>query len=164
MKKVVHKSLLSHQELERRRLKAVKFFKQGKSNTEISRILSVSYEAVRLWKHSWKKKGIKGLKSKGKPGPKPQLTEEKKEKVKQVLLKGPQAFGYSTNIWTLKRITEVIKKVVKVKHHPGYVWYILQSMGWSCQRPRVQSKYRDERIIAKWKRVVWPAIKKRGSN
>jgi len=164
MKKVNHKSLLSHQELERRRLKAVKFFKQGKNNREISRIIGVSYEAVRLWKISWKKKGIEGLKSKGKPGPKSQLTPTKKEKVRQALLKGPQSFGYSTNIWTLKRITEVIKKVSKVKFHPGYVWYILQSMGWSCQRPKVQSKYRNETIIAKWKKVVWPAIKKGGKN
>lgn len=164
MKKVIHKSLLSRQELEKRRLKAVKFFKQGKSNREISRVIGVSYEAVRKWKIIWEKKGIEGLKSKGKSGPKPQLTPAKKEKVRQALLKGPQAFGYTTNIWTLKRISRVIKKVACVKFHPGYVWYILKSMGWSCQRPKVQSKYRNERIISKWKRVIWPAIKKRGSN
>lgn len=170
MKKVVskpkfHKSPLSRQELEKRRLKAAKFFEKGITNrSEVARICDVSHEAVRLWYINWKKKGLEGLKSKGKPGPKPKLTEEKKEKIIKALLKGPQALGWTTNIWTLKRITEVIKKVAKVKHHPGYVWRILKSMGWSCQRPKLQSKYRNERIITKWRKVVWPAIKKRGSN
>lgn len=162
MKKVIRKSLLSRQELEKRRLRAVKFFRQGKIDAEIKRILGVSHEAVRLWRLNWKEKGIEGLKSKGKPGPKPRLTEEKKEKVKEALLKGPQAFGWNTNIWTLKRITEVIKKVAKVKYHPRYVWWILKDMGWSCQRPKIQSKYRDEKMIAIWKRNSWPTIKKRG--
>lgn len=170
MKKVTnktHKSPLSRQDrnreiLEQRRLKAVQLFKKGETPSEVGRILGVSHEGARLWKLAWEKEGIRGLKSKGKPGPKPQLTEAKKEKIQQALLKGPQVFGYATNIWTLKRISEVIKRVAKVKFHPGYVWYILGSMGWSCQKPKVQSKYRNEKKIHTWKKKVWPEIKKRG--
>lgn len=148
--------------LEERRLKAVEYFKKGKTPSEVARILKVSHEAPRLWKIIWEKQGIEGLKSKGKPGPKPRLTETKKKKVQEALLKGPQAFGYTTNIWTLNRITEIIKKVAKVKYHPRYVWYLLGSMGWSCQKPKIQSKQRDEATITRWKQITWPVIKKRG--
>jgi transposase len=168
MKKVIqksHKSPLSRQErLEKRRKKAVRFFKKGYGVSKVGRILGVSHEAARLWKLSWEKEGIEGLKSKGKPGPKPRLTEKDKERIKRALLKGPHSFGWTTNIWTLKRINEVIKKVANIRFHPCYVWRILQSMGWSCQKPQVKSKYRNEAIIARWKNNIWPEIKKRGSN
>jgi len=171
MKKVnlkSHRSSLSrHQDrkaLEERRLKAVEFFKKGIKRKKIAQILGVSCEAIRLWHEAWKKEGIEGLKSKGKPGPKPRLTDEKKEKVKEVLLQGPQSFGWTTNIWTLKRITQAIKKVTGVKFHPGYVWWLLKGMGWSCQKPRIRSKYRNESMITSWKKKIWPIIKKGGKN
>lgn len=148
--------------LEKRRLEAAKLFKKGIKRTEIARIYSVSSEAIRQWREIWKREGIEGLKSKGKPGPKSRLTEEKKEKVKEALLQGPQSLGWTTNIWTLKRITKVIKKIAGISFHPGYVWYILKSMGWSCQKPKIRSRYRDEAAITLWKQKTWPAIKKRG--
>jgi len=160
-----HQGKRDRKKLEQRRMKAVKLFEKGENNkSEVARRCGVSHEAARLWCLAWKKQGSEGLKSKGNPGPKPRLTEKKKEKIKQALMKGPQAFGYTTNIWTLKRIAKLIKKIAKVKFHPGYVWYLLGAMGWSCQKPKVQSKQRDEKLIANWKRTAWPAIKKRGLN
>lgn len=171
MKQITHKSRkssLSHhrdrQALEKRRLKAAKYFQAGKTPSQVARLLNVSAEGARQWQLAWQKKGSEGLLSKGRPGPKPALTEAKKEKVRQALLKGPQFFGYSTNIWTLKRVAEIIKRVTKVKFHPGYVWYMLGSMGWSCQKPKLQSRYRNEAAIQNWKKTAWPAIKKRGEN
>jgi len=169
-KQKYHKSSLSYHQnrnrefLESRRLKAAKLFKKGKTLSQIANIFEVSPEAVRQWKIIWKKQGIKGLKSKGKPGPNPRLNENQKKKVEQALIKGPRAFGYQTNIWTLKRIAKIIKKTVKVKYHTGYVWHMLRSMNWSCQRPRIQSPKRNEKLIASWKYTTWPAIKKRGVN
>jgi transposase len=165
--KQFHKSSLAHQkrkELEKRRIKGARLLKKGKTKSEVARILGVSPEAVRQWSEILKKEGIEGLKSKGKPGPKPRLTEADKEKIKEAILKGPQAFGYTTALWTLKRITHLIKKVAKVKYHPGYVWYILRSLGFTCQRPKVKNKHCNEAEILAWKRNSWPAIKKRGKN
>lgn len=133
-----HQGKRDRKRLEERRLKAAKLFEGGETNkSEIARKCGVSHEAARLWYLTWEKKGSEGLRSKGKPGPDPRLTEVKKEKVKQALLKGPQSFGWTTNVWTLKRITQVIKKVARVKFNPNYVWYLLRTMGWSCQKPKV---------------------------
>ncbi len=40
------------------------------------------------------------------------------------------------------------------------VWYILQWLGWSCQKPQRRSLARDVKAIAHWKRSVGPQIKK----
>lgn len=158
---------LSHgDKLEARRLKAAKLFKKGLSQAEVARQLDVSREATRQWYNAWKKKGDKGLASKGKPGPEPklELTEAKIARVEQALLKGPRAYGFQTEIWTLQRIAKVIHKVFKVKYHPGHLWYILQSIKWSCQKPARKNKERNEKKIAHWKHYTWPNIKKRGEN
>lgn len=158
---------LSHQkrkELEKRRFKAAKLFEKGKIQSEVARKLDVSCEAARQWQDVWKKQGLEGLRSKGNPGPNPQLTENKLKKVEEALLKGPKTLGFTTEIWTLKRIKAVIKKVTKVSHHESYVWKILTKMGWSCQKPKTRPIQRDEKAIRAWKRRTWPNIKKKPKN
>lgn len=151
--------------LEKRRLKAVRLFEKGKTQSEAARELNVSCEAARQWQNAWKKHGLKGLKSKGKPGPKPKLTSSKLKKVEQSLLKGPRSFGYATDIWTLKRIKAVIKKVANVSYHESYIWKILTNvMDWSCQKPETRVRERDEKAIQRWKRYTWPNIKKKPKN
>lgn len=149
---------------EQRRLRAAEFFRQAVQQVEVGRRLKVTRSAVCQWYAIWQKQGKKGLISKGNPGPKPRLTEVKKKKIERALLKGPKAFGYATNIWTLKRIAKLIRKVSKVSYHPGHVWKILIAMGWSSQKPETRAKQRDEKAIRYWKEVVWPSIKKRGKN
>lgn len=149
---------------EQRRLKAADLFRQGVQQAEVSRRLKVTRAAACQWYATWQKQGKKGLLCKGNPGPKPRLTEAKKEKIEQALLKGPQVFGYTTNIWTLKRIANLIRKIANVSYHPGHVWKILIAMGWSSQKPETRAKQRDEKAIHYWKEVIWPSIKKRGKN
>ncbi len=68
--------------------------------------------------------------------------------------------GYSTDLWTLKRIAEIIEKRFRVSYRPCHVWKVLKSLGWSCQRPESRALQRDEEAIRKWKRYQWPRIKK----
>jgi transposase len=84
--------------------------------------------------------------------------------LKVLLLQGPQAFGYATALWTLKRIARVIRKQWRVVYHPSHVWRLLGELGWSCQRPERRARERDEKAIRRWLRDDWPRIKKRLSN
>ena len=147
--------------LERRRLQAAKLFERGKSQAEVARRLGVSREAARKWHRSWNKRGAAGLKSKGKVGRPSKLSDRQKTKVEKVLLKGPRAFGYATNVWTLKRIAVVIQKVAGVRHHPGRVWHVLKAMDWSCQKPQTRAKERNDAAIERWVKHKWPRIKKK---
>ncbi len=154
----------SHQNrlaLELRRRKAAKLFNKNLPQAEIARKLKVSREAVSQWHEIWKKKGLNGLKSAGKPGPKPRLTFEKLKKIEKALIKGPSAFGFATQIWTLARISAMIKKTFKVQYGATRVWQILRLMNWTCQKPETRASERNEKAIQHWIKNIWPRIKKK---
>lgn len=148
---------------ERRRLKAAKLFTKGQSQSDIAKTLKVSREAVRKWHDAWKQSGVQGLQSAGKPGPKSRLTPDKLKRVERALLKGPTAYGFATQLWTLDRIAAVIQRVANVSHHPGHVWHVLKAMNWSCQKPETRAAERNEAAIRYWRKTAWPRIKKKRS-
>lgn len=157
-------SSLSHrdrQSRERRRLKAVTFFKQGHIQAGIARRLMVSPEAVRKWHAAWVKDGTRSLKSKGKPGPKPTLTPRNVVRIERALMKGPLAHGYHTELWTLERIRRVIKETTGHSYGTTHTWRILTGiLGWTSQKPETRAKERDENAIRRWKRYAWPQVKR----
>jgi transposase len=103
---------------------------------------------------------MEALKAKPHPGRKPRLSSRQKERLKKILLRGPLAAGYPTDLWTCPRVAEVIERTFGVKYHPDWVWYILRSLGWTCQKPEQRARERDEKAIRHWRSVDWPRIKK----
>jgi transposase len=78
-----------------------------------------------------------------------------------MMLKGAGAFGFSTDLWTLRRVAELIERTFGVRYHPAHVWKVLRGEGWSCQKPEQRARERDEEAIEKWRTERWPHIKKR---
>jgi transposase len=149
--------------LEERRKEAGRMFRSGATQAEVARRFKVSRMAVSKWHASWDKEGMEGLVSRGNPGKDPRLTPQNIVTVRRAILKGPRNAGYATDLWTLSRLTRLIRDVVCVSYHPSHVWKILQSMGFSAQMPSAKPKERNERKIKAWKEIHWPAIQKRGS-
>lgn len=90
------------------------------------------------------------------------MSATKREQLKALLLRGAGAAGYATELWTLRRISEVIRKRFGVRYSPVGVWALLHhGLGWSWQKPERRARERDETAIARWKRNEWPRIKKR---
>ena len=161
---IIHPSPTSHRDaktLEQRRFKAGKLFTKKIRQAEVARRLNVSPTAVHYWYIMWKKKGKDGLRC-NQPGPKPQLTEKKLMKVKQALREGPIAAGYDTNLWTLLRIADTIRKKTRISYSTSQVWYLLQSLGWTSQKPETRYRDRNETAIKRWKKESWPRIQKKG--
>jgi hypothetical protein len=89
------------------------------------------------------------------------LSSKHKRQLERRLLKGALDAGYKTDLWTLRRIGKLIKHHFHVDYHPSHVWKILQALGWSCQKPERRATQRDEAAIARWKRYVWPQIRRK---
>jgi transposase len=68
------------------------------------------------------------------------------------LLRGPRAWGFRTELWTLQRIAQVIGQVAHVRYSVSQTWRVLQQLGWRRQRPARQAQERDEETIARWVR------------
>jgi len=86
-----------------------------------------------------------------------------RKKIIRILERGPEASGYATQLWTLARVGKVITREGHVTYGQTQVWRILRSLGWSCQKPARRAKERDEEAIARWMKVEWPSIQKRGA-
>ena len=137
-------------------------FRSGRTQADVARRFKVSRAAAHKWYGAWEKKGLEGLKSRGNPGKDPRLTSQDISAVRRAILRGPRNAGYATDLWTLSRITALIREKARVSYHPSHVWKILQAMGFSAQMPSAKPKERNEKRIKRWREVEWPAIQKRG--
>ena len=93
------------------------------------------------------------------PGPPAKLTPVQLRQLERALFKGARGHGFDEELWTLRRVAEVIWRLAGVRYHPGHVWRILRGLGWSVQRPLRVAAERDEQAIARWVAEDWPAIK-----
>jgi transposase len=112
------------------------------------------------WYNAWQESGNKGLDLAEKRGRPPKLSNANLEKLEKELLRGPQAHGWSTDLWTLPRIAKLIEGLTGVGYHPGHVWRLMRKLGWSLQRPTTRARERDEQAVLEWTKVEWPKVKK----
>lgn len=143
-------------------MRAVELFEEARLNkAEIARQLGVAHQTVSDWHEVYRKGGRDALRAAGRAGRLPKLDAAQLEQIEAELLKGAKAHGYPNELWTLRRVAEVIERVTKVAHHPNHVWRILHDkLGWSCQRPTRRAVERDDQGIEHWVKNTWPAIKK----
>lgn len=122
--------------------------------------MEVSRTTTMRWYRAWEKLGVEGLQLAPRRGRPRRLTNGQLAKVESGLLGGPQAHGWSTDLWTVPRVAKLIEGMTGVRYHPGHVWRILRGMGWSLQRPTTRARERDEGAIVIWKKVEWPRVRK----
>jgi len=150
-------------ELERRRERAVELLSEDRSLSEVARMVGAAPSAVWQWRETVRRNGRKGLKAKPVPGRPVKLDSKQRERLVQLLVKGAGAAGYATDLWTLPRVSELIKRKLGVEYHPAHVSRVLAECGWSCQKPERRAIERDEAAIEHWKRYKWVAVKKKRS-
>lgn len=147
--------------LEKRRLKAFKLLDSGLPQAEVARQVGVHRQSVSRWAQVARVKGKSALLKAGRAGRLPRLSATQQEEIKTALLQGPEAHGYPTALWTIGRVAALIEEQTGCQYHPGHVWRLLRSFGWSPQRPTGRAVERDEPAIARWKQREWPRIKKK---
>jgi hypothetical protein len=74
------------------------------------------------------------------------------------LERGARAWGYPTDLWTLKCVAEVMRKEYGVEYTLSGVWKVLRALGLSAQVPLTIAPERDDRCIRRWVRSVGAEI------
>ena len=138
-------------------------FRQGKTQAEVAKRFRVSRAAACKWYAAWDAEGMEGLDSKGPPGFASALNGKGREQFRKAILKGPLASGYGTNLWTVGRLADVLKKTTKVAFGPVRTWQVVRELGFTSQKPQLRAKERDEKAIQDWKTRRLPGLKKMGS-
>jgi len=148
-------------ELEQRRRLAVSLLEQGMKPAKVAKVVGTSRASVTRWRQAHEKGGPEAVTAKPHPGRPSRLTAAQRRRLAKLLLRGARKHGYSTDLWTLARVAEVIAVNFGVEYHPGHVWYVLRSMRWSSQKPERRARERDEQAVEQWRQQEWPRIKKR---
>ena len=149
-------------DLEGRRRRAVELLQKGQTYRAVAKLSGASLSSVVRWVQAFRDRGVKGLRPKPTPGRPCRLSTTQKKALAKTLLRGAQAAGYSTELWTLRRIGEVIKRQFGVRYSNSAVWRLLVvDMNWSAQKPERRATERDEVAIDQWKRGEWIRVKKK---
>jgi transposase len=90
----------------------------------------------------------------------PKLTESHLKLLEQLLSQGAAAHGWQNNHWTAKRVAQVIRKHLgKDLCIPSVRKVLNERLGWTLQKPRLQSRDRDEDEITRWKSEEFTRIR-----
>lgn len=139
---------------------SIRLLKAGHTYRSVAKRVGASLSSVVRWHQAFRKLGKRGLRVRPSPGRPSLLSLHQKERLVRILSEGPMEAGYATNLWTLKRIREVIRREFAVSYTLANVWKLMQRLGWSCQKPDTRARERNEAAIRYWQQHVWPRIKK----
>lgn len=148
-------------ELEARRRLAVVLLQDGKSNTEVARLVGADLSSVKRWKRAVAAGGPNVLAAKPNSGRPPKLSAAQRQELSRIVRDGPLAAGFPTDLWTCRRVAEVIQRRFGVEYHPDHVGRMLHALGFTQQKPQRRALERDEQAIEAWRRRAWPRIKKK---
>jgi len=147
--------------LEALRRRAVKLVLGGQTQSAVAVSLGVHPVTVAKWMAKHRAEGDAGLAARPTPGRPRFLTPEQEQQVRQWLTQKPTAHGFPTDLWTARRVADLIQRRFGITFHPSYLRAWLTQRGYSPQRPARKPRQRNDEVIAGWVKNDWPQILKK---
>ncbi len=144
------------------RIKAIKAILDGKNQIEVAELFGVTRQAVGKWMRAYREGGEKALQAKSRGRPKGgYLLPWQVKDLEELLSQGATSHGWLNNMWTARRVAEMIQRHLEIIFSASHVQRILKKqLGWTCQKPVHQSGERDDIKIKKWKTQTFNSIRK----
>ena len=101
--------------IEARRHQALRLLEKGFSLNEVGRILDVAPSSVMRWRDARESGVEQALKVRFSPGQPATLTDRQRRKIVKLLPKGAMANGFSTELWTTRRVGSLLEQHCGVK-------------------------------------------------
>lgn len=140
---------------------ALRLLRKGLSPTAVGEVLQRSPKTIERWRLAYRRRGEAGIAPKRIPGRPCKLTDRQLFRLVFYLAKGPSAYGFHGEVWTLPRIVKVIEQEFGVRYDPSHVRRLLIRLGFSHQRPELTASDRDEREVRRFRQRVWPQFRRR---
>jgi len=151
---------LTREQLELRRLLAAEDFAFGMKPVDVARKYNVHRSSAARWKRVFEKEGKAGLFSQNSSGRPMKLTCKQKEQLTDFLIQGASAYGFETDFWTGKRVSELIKKEFGIKYHFNHIPKLLHSLDFRLVKPERKAAEKDDNKKEEWLRTTWVQLKK----
>jgi transposase len=146
---------------EGRRRRAWELKEQGWKQQDIAAALGVTEGAVSQWLKRAREHGVDALRRHPAPGRQPRLTPEQLAQLPALVERELAAYGFRGQVWTCKRVAEVIRRTFGVTYHPAHVSRLLHAVRHSVQHPIQRATQRDAAAIQAWWRERWPALEEK---
>jgi transposase len=148
-------------ELERRRRLALSKLHDGYTVPEIAEFLGVSERAVYLWQAAERQHGNDGVTAKTPPPRARKLSARQERLVLTWFRQSPKSFGFATDLWTGRRVAQVIKRKWNIDFNWRYLLTWLKDRGITSQKPQRQARESDRSAIDRWRTHDWPSLQNR---
>src|SRR5262245_24488592 len=148
-------------ELEARRRVAVRKLHEGWPQVQVADFLGVHPVTVAKWAARHRQHGDVGLAARPTSGRPRLLTPGQERSVLRWLADRPTAHGFRTDLWTARRVADLIRRRFGVAFHPDYLRAWLRQRGYSPQKPSRRAKQRKQGVIDRWLAEDWPRIQKK---
>jgi transposase len=149
--------------LEHCRLLAVRRLLDGYSTSEVADFLDVDCRSVQRWWSLFRHQGWEGLATRPVSGRPRKFTPTQEKIVLRWLEDSPTSFGFDTELWTCRRLTQVVFEEWGIRVHPDSMRKWLRQRGYTPQKPVRLPRERDPDVIGRWLETDWPRIKKKRS-
>ncbi len=145
----------------KRRVRAARLLQAGHAPAQVAAKVGAPRQTVNRWLEVLNSQGLDALRDMSKGGRPARLGAEELSRIQVALLEGPQAHGFGTPLWTIKRVRLFIERTFGIRYSEVHVWRLLGQLGFSSQKPERRARERDEAAIEHWRKRTWPGLKKK---
>lgn len=145
-------------ELERRRRLAISHLNNGHSIPVVAEFLGVSQRAVYFWQAAYRRHGDCGLNAQPPPPRPTKLSRNQERQVLGWFRKSPKSFGFNTELWTGRRVADVIRRKWGIDFNWRYLLGWLKDRGITPQKPQRVAREADRDAIERWRTQEWPRL------
>lgn len=146
-----------------RRILAVAMILDGRLRTEAAELNGMDRQTLRDWVHRYNACGIRGLKSRRKPGRAPLLTPLQKAELLDVVLAGPDPELHGVVRWRCVDLQAEVERRFSVKVHANTIGVWLHDLGLTRLQPRPVHPKKDPEPEATFKKTSSAKSKPRSS-
>ena len=114
----------------------------------VAKIFNFNRTCIYRWLKQYDEGEFEALESKMPPGAEPVIDKKVEEWMQNIILNStPVKFGYDTNLWTCKILSDLLKEEFNIDVGDSTVRLHLKAMNFSCQKPEYQDVTRDEKEV-----------------
>ena len=127
---------LNRDEMEKRRLEAVKDLQRGLTQSSVARKFFVSRTTASRWNRALQQKGVDALRKRRATGRPSRLSREQLQLIPDLFAQGAIVHGFPNNRWTTARLAAVIEARFGVHYDHDHVGRMMQKLGLREPRKR----------------------------
>jgi transposase len=134
---------LNRDEMEKRRLEAVKDLQGGLTQSSVARKFFVSRTTASRWNRALQQKGVDALRKRRATGRPSRLSREQLQLIPDLFAQGAIVHGFPNNRWTTARLAAVIEARFGVHYDHDHVGRMMQKLGLREPRKRAAASAPD---------------------